>query len=201
MSNAMGQLAVKPIETRYNGIRFRSRLEARWAVFFDEIGVDYWYEPEGFELPSGERYLPDFFLPRLKMWVEIKGQHPGSDYMEKLRLFSRSIGEALLVCIGAPYDRMCRLLAWDVTESGCGGEWEGDVIPMAWVGGGFAPMAFLSPGDTRDESFRAIYADECMTHRLVVLHRPITPEGVGSLNLLDTTRQAVERAKSERFGT
>lgn len=51
---------IKPIETVYNGYRFRSRLEARWAVFFDALGVEYEYEPEGFTLPSGEKYLPDF---------------------------------------------------------------------------------------------------------------------------------------------
>lgn len=51
---------IKPIETEYNGYRFRSRLEARWAVFFDALGVRYEYEPEGFELPSGKLYLPDF---------------------------------------------------------------------------------------------------------------------------------------------
>jgi hypothetical protein len=48
---------VKPIETRYNGYRFRSRLEARWAVFFDELRLKYEYELEGFSLPSGAAYL------------------------------------------------------------------------------------------------------------------------------------------------
>lgn len=51
---------IKAIETLYNGYRFRSRLEARWAVFFDSLGVKYEYEPEGFLLPSGKYYLPDF---------------------------------------------------------------------------------------------------------------------------------------------
>ena len=51
---------IKAIETEYNGHRFRSRLEARWAVFFDALGVEYVYEPEGFTLPSGQEYLPDF---------------------------------------------------------------------------------------------------------------------------------------------
>ena len=51
---------IKPIETVYNGYRFRSRLEARWAVFFDALEVEYEYEPEGFLLPSGNKYLPDF---------------------------------------------------------------------------------------------------------------------------------------------
>ena len=39
---------IKAIETIYNGYRFRSRLEARWAVFFDEIGIKYEYEKEGY---------------------------------------------------------------------------------------------------------------------------------------------------------
>ena len=51
---------------------FRSRLEARWAVFFDALGIRWLYEPEAFELPSGARYLPDFYLPDLKRWVEVK---------------------------------------------------------------------------------------------------------------------------------
>lgn len=63
---------IKAIQTYYNGYKFRSRLEARWAVFFDTVGIKYQYEPEGFQLPSGW-YLPDFFLPELNIWVEVKG--------------------------------------------------------------------------------------------------------------------------------
>lgn len=61
----------KAIETRYKGYRFRSRSEARWAVFFDACDIKWRYEPEGFELPSG-RYLPDFWLEGIKIWVEVK---------------------------------------------------------------------------------------------------------------------------------
>jgi hypothetical protein len=69
---------VQAIETRYAGCRFRSRLEARWAVFFDELGIEWEYEPEGFEIDyvEGEppfRYLPDFLLPKTQTWVEVKG--------------------------------------------------------------------------------------------------------------------------------
>ena len=55
---------IKPIETKHNGFRFRSRLEARWAVFFDMIDLKYEYEVEGFEM-KGIRYLPDFYIPSL----------------------------------------------------------------------------------------------------------------------------------------
>ena len=72
----------KAIDTEYKGYRFRSRLEARWAVFFDACRVPWRYELVGFELPSGW-YLPDFWIPNpmpewpnAGYWVEIKGQEP-----------------------------------------------------------------------------------------------------------------------------
>jgi hypothetical protein len=61
---------MKAIETVYNGYRFRSRLEARWAVFFDHLGIKYEYEKEGFDLGKAGWYLPDFCTPT--SWVEIK---------------------------------------------------------------------------------------------------------------------------------
>lgn len=59
---------MKAIQTVYNGYKFRSRLEARWAVFFDSLGVRYEYEPEGFVLNDGTHYLPDFYLPEISFW-------------------------------------------------------------------------------------------------------------------------------------
>lgn len=77
--NAQPQ-TIKAIETAYRGFRFRSRLEARWAVFFDCLGIDWEYEPEGFEIrPEWDerqkawKYLPDFRLTKLNTWVEVKG--------------------------------------------------------------------------------------------------------------------------------
>lgn len=62
---------IKAIETKYKGYRFRSRLEARWAVFFDELGLPWEYEKEGFNY-NGIYYLPDFYFPTLKIWAEVK---------------------------------------------------------------------------------------------------------------------------------
>jgi hypothetical protein len=72
---------IKPIETQYKGYRFRSRLEARWAVFFDALGVRWEYEKEGYDLGEAGWYLPDFWLPHTVeelaqegwgLWCEIK---------------------------------------------------------------------------------------------------------------------------------
>lgn len=45
------------IPTRYNGIQFRSRLEAKWAAFFDLCGWRWEYEPLDMD-----GYIPDFVL-------------------------------------------------------------------------------------------------------------------------------------------
>lgn len=84
---------IKPIETVYNGYRFRSRLEARWAVLFDALGIKYEYEPEGYEFPNGKKYLPDFVLHGGEercpdpLYVEVKGQMTMDD-AEKIRAFA-----------------------------------------------------------------------------------------------------------------
>ncbi|MFB7825299.1 hypothetical protein [Streptomyces hydrogenans] len=75
-------MSIRAIETSYAGHRFRSRLEARWAVFFDKIGIRWEYEPQGYAVgPDGGRkpYLPDFWLPKEKLWVEVKGSEEQLD--------------------------------------------------------------------------------------------------------------------------
>lgn len=64
-------MTIKAIETQYNGYRFRSRLEARWAVFFDAMGIEWTYEPEGFDI-DGVWYLPDFFFHKFGCYAEVK---------------------------------------------------------------------------------------------------------------------------------
>lgn len=83
-----------PIDTEYAGFSFRSRLEARWAVFLDVYGVEYRYEPEGFVLPwrlnpewapsKRFQYLPDFHLPTLDLWGEVKGSWTAHERVKTL---------------------------------------------------------------------------------------------------------------------
>lgn len=69
--------AIKAIETSYAGHRFRSRLEARWAVFFDALGWSWKYEHEGYEIGLFDklRWLPDFEITvgGQDFYVEVKG--------------------------------------------------------------------------------------------------------------------------------
>lgn len=94
-------MTIKPIETHYNGYRFRSRLEARWAVFFDITGIEYRYEAGGFNM-DGVWYLPDFWLPQHRCYIEIKPFWPNEQECEK----------AIRLCIGSK--QVVIILAGDV---------------------------------------------------------------------------------------
>lgn len=105
-------MTIKAIETRYSGYRFRSRTEARWAVFFDAIGIKWEYEPEGFVLPDGTTYLPDFklFYPEPEdnfyAWVEVKGVEPSIEERAKLKHLLDVGGNAMtgLFLVGSPLE-------------------------------------------------------------------------------------------------
>ena len=57
---------IPAIQTQYAGHHFRSRLEARWAVFFDACGVKWEYEKEGYDLRehSENIHISDFTAVR-----------------------------------------------------------------------------------------------------------------------------------------
>lgn len=110
---------IKPIQTRYKNCKFRSRLEARWAVFFDHCGLEWQYEPEGFELAEETnnfaympeewdgRYLPDFYLPAWDMWVEIKAVLPVDHFditMDEVKVWclSKHTGKRAVLLVGPP---------------------------------------------------------------------------------------------------
>ncbi len=76
---------MQALQTKYAGHLFRSRLEARWAVFFDALSIDWRYEDQGFRLEDGTCYLPDFFLPTFNggLYVEVKPD--GGDFSKALK--------------------------------------------------------------------------------------------------------------------
>ncbi|MBN2498270.1 MAG: hypothetical protein JXR96_27005 [Deltaproteobacteria bacterium] len=97
-----------PIPTEYRGIRFRSRLEATWAAFFDRLGWRWEYEPDN--LPG---WLPDFALAgaRGPVFVEVK---PTFELLAKVtgRMHRACPGGDLLLCglgpwISRPGDYAC----------------------------------------------------------------------------------------------
>lgn len=59
------------IQVKYGGRFFRSRTEARWAVLFTQLRLRFEYEVETYRLHD-RLYLPDFWMPDLKTWLEVK---------------------------------------------------------------------------------------------------------------------------------
>ncbi|KMS74530.1 hypothetical protein ACH49_22440 [Streptomyces leeuwenhoekii] len=118
-------MPIQPVETRYAGHRFRSRLEARWAVFFDALGVPWEYEPQGFELAPLPKetlarlaeeelrtpqlddanhlgfYLPDFWLPAQDAWFEVKGADPSAEEWARLYRFMNLTDQRTFVAVGS----------------------------------------------------------------------------------------------------
>jgi len=106
-------------------------LEARWAVFFDALGITYEYETEGFELQAGIRYLPDFYLPTFSrgMWCEVK---PNGGDFSKTALFASESHWKVWLCEGPPDFVIYKYLEWGSfgathpqSEIRCG-------VPNAW---------------------------------------------------------------------
>ncbi len=109
---------IKPIETRYKDYRFRSRLEARWAVFFDALHIPWKYENEGYDLGDLGWYLPDFELEfdNATVMFEIKHDMPSFDEIEKAYAVGARIifgspgidsGNVLSHCVLEPYGSSC----------------------------------------------------------------------------------------------
>lgn len=105
---------IKAIPTDYNGVTFRSRLEARWAAFFDEFKIAWDYEP--FDL---EGWSPDFSIrgPGGKqMLVEVKPfsfvdwpNRPDGQHGEMAKTFRKVIPHArknpVLLLGTTPFER------------------------------------------------------------------------------------------------
>lgn len=102
---------MKAIETKYDGYRFRSRMEARWAVFFKTAGIPYEYEKQGYELKSG-RYLPDFFLPTIDTWFEVKGQIDFAVDIAKFVDLVRETKKSILIANTTPRANVNEISLW-----------------------------------------------------------------------------------------
>lgn len=110
-------MGLKPIETKYKGYRFRSRLEARYAVLFEAMGFKWEYEKEGYQLPKLGGYLPDFYLTSYRVLafgretksydaiVEIKPFTPTDLEFEKMKVLAAQVEDLNIdcfICVGVP---------------------------------------------------------------------------------------------------
>lgn len=92
-------MIVKPIQTEYNGYKFRSRLEARWAVVFDKLGLEWYYENEGYEIEGIGNYLPDFEVVtkdgKHTWFIEVKGNRSDVMGLRKAKAMDNVVIESI----------------------------------------------------------------------------------------------------------
>ena len=126
---------MKAIQTTYKDYLFRSRLEARWAVFFDEIGIKWEYEYEGYT-DGKTYYLPDFYFPDYELHGEIKPIGHDDKDLNKWLMFDKP----LIILEGMPHAKPSRIFNLDILSM--------EVIPFIdlinpkyghyWTGGNFS---------------------------------------------------------------
>lgn len=101
---------MKAKKTFYNNYYFRSKLEAKWAVFFDLMNIRWVYEPEAFICEDKSQYTPDFYLPDVSLrgeisgvYLEIKPKNYESNDIYEGRI-SSSIDKPLVLFCGDPIE-------------------------------------------------------------------------------------------------
>lgn len=150
-------MMVQSIQTTYKGYRFRSRLEARWAVFLDRLGIEWEYEIEGFRLQDGTCYLPDFWLPSFcgfGMYVEVKPK--GGDF-SIARRFCIEAETRVWLAEGTPSIRAYDCFEWcDCSGDMCA--FGGNGVHVNVVNG--IPNADQAEGENRMFSFPGYENDD-----------------------------------------
>ena len=190
---------IKAIETVYKGYRFRSRLEARWAVFFDALGVKWEYEKEGFDLGEAGWYLPDFWLPELGVWAEIKPFDqvkidPESEWLNLITKFRDSVGQAIVLLRDPGV--WCALRCWDLTDSS-GGCYENDQVTWG-VKNGTPQLIALC--DYRDRSFYGNWEMSCVLENVINMSTVMAEDDLSILpdDIVDRAWLAFKQARFEQ---
>jgi len=97
------RIRAKP--TKYCGVRFRSQLEAKYTTLFNMFDEPWTYESRFFKLPTAN-YLPDFFMPRLQIWIEVKGITPNAREVKLCEELSFKDERPVALAFGWPFCRV-----------------------------------------------------------------------------------------------
>lgn len=116
----------------YKGISFRSQLEGKMAQTFDIFCIEWQYEPMKYHLSNGLWYMPDFWLPYAKQFVECKGgQSPEA--------MGKAYGLALdtecpVLVIGYDWAKLFQY-EWNITPSGVNDEFDDEPTVACYSSG------------------------------------------------------------------
>jgi len=192
---------IKPIETCYDGYRFRSRLEARWAVFFNYFNEPYEYEKEGYKLPSGW-YLPDFWLPKFECWLEVKGQKPTDHEVKLMQELAHMTSRPVIQTWSLPHP-LCSIYCSQYRENSGGFSW----FLCNWCEIQFRQGLALEhcEEDLTDFGISALQDNPCSPEESIwkpinkVMHYADAPKRWRNLYVPEGQHKAIIAAKSARF--
>ena len=88
-------------QTKNKTHAFQSDLEAQWAIFFDTMGIVYEYEKASYDF-DGSVFLPDFWLPQVGMWAEVRPSRFSNEEERKCQLLANATEKRCLLLEGSP---------------------------------------------------------------------------------------------------
>lgn len=93
---------IKAIPTKYLGTTYRSRLEAKWAVFFHALEIAFDYEAQSLKLEDGTPYMPDLYFPQIRYFAEIKPCDFTEDERRKCLEVVKGTGRPIILLVRQP---------------------------------------------------------------------------------------------------
>jgi hypothetical protein len=145
-------------------------------VFFERLPIRWEYEVEGFHF-DGKAYLPDFYLPDLRLWAEVKPIGGFTDeVIDLLNSFVRQSRHRVLLLEGAPVHN---------------GMW---MLDLAVNGPVIRVDAAFTEGYWRPDSENRLYT-------FTGVARPFPSQFPCDAEWDADVYAAIDAARSERFGT
>jgi|LakMenE18May11ns_1017448.scaffolds.fasta_scaffold9752972_2 hypothetical protein len=155
---------IKPIETRYGGVVFRSRLEAKWAAMFDLLEWKWTYEPADFN-----GWMPDFVIHGSQpVYVEVKPVH---DFPQEVaeKIGASGCREEVMI-LGERGPHLSKDYSWPVLgwlaevegdgEAGVDLFW-GEAMLGRWSGSETGQIGFCHSEGTYTDRITGVYDGGC----------------------------------------
>lgn len=86
----------------------RSTWEANFARILNYLGIEYQYEPRRFDINGITTYTPDFYIPSLDLWIEIKGWDVNLSKLKR-KAVRKLYGIKLFILKDTLYDKLKRM--------------------------------------------------------------------------------------------
>lgn len=111
----------------HKGYRLRSYTELMWARALDAVDIFYLYEPH-LQRVEGGSYLPDFYLPNVGVYLEVKGRPPSPEEIKKADDVMSRTGTPVVFLVDRPQSDQNGLMNCAMLSKGAAG-WTSNVCP------------------------------------------------------------------------